>query len=249
MSSQRKPAISPRRRPARARCQTCRLRSFAMPHRTVLRLIRSECFEFSSPARYAINQYGNVSRHASLGNQLRENLREGTKHVVAGARAPRLARPATGSFQAGRAELHDQFIDVPSDEILNGQVAQLAANGLQDVFITCGCRGPNFVARLQPIRAGLFHCKRGWLHVGADIYLALDLCKSRPLPSRSGGDGAIAFAFRQPFPCRRSTDSARRACPARRANSTRRIWGGSWRRSAMSVKRYDAASVCAAMKR
>jgi hypothetical protein len=64
---------------------------------------------------------------------------------------------------------------VPTSEILNGKVTQLAAKGLQDVFIASGCGGSDLVARLQPVRARLLHRQRGWLHVGAGINLALDL--------------------------------------------------------------------------
>ena len=59
---------------------------------------------------------------------------------------------------------------------------------LQDVFIASGRGGSDFVARPQPIRAGLLHRERGGLHVGARIYPALYLRKHRsgllgPIPS------------------------------------------------------------------
>ena len=38
-------------------------------------LIGGECLEFSGLARYAIDQSGNISRQAALGDQLREDLR------------------------------------------------------------------------------------------------------------------------------------------------------------------------------
>jgi hypothetical protein len=107
------------------------------------------------------------------GDQLGEDLREGAEHVVARARAPRLARLATGPLEAASAELHDQLVNVSAGQVLNSQVAQLAAHGLQDVFIARGRRGSDLVARPQLIRAGLLHRERGSLHIGAGIYLAL----------------------------------------------------------------------------
>jgi hypothetical protein len=75
-------------------------------------LIGGERLKLSGLAWYAIDQSGNVSRQASLGNQLRKSLRERTEHVIARARAPRLARSTTRPLQAAGAELHDQLVDV-----------------------------------------------------------------------------------------------------------------------------------------
>jgi hypothetical protein len=63
---------------------------------------------------------------------------------------------------------------------LDSEAAELAADGLQDEFVARGRRRSDLVARPEPIRAGLLYRERGWLHIGAGNYLALDLCKSLP---------------------------------------------------------------------
>lgn len=61
-------------------------------------LIGSDGLEFPCLARHAIDQSGNVSRQNPLSDQLREHLRQSTEHLIARARAPRFARPSTGSL-------------------------------------------------------------------------------------------------------------------------------------------------------
>lgn len=118
-------------------------------------VLGGERLKLSTLARHAIDQSGNVSRQVSLGDQLSENLREGTEHVVARARAPRLARPATGPLQAPSAELHDQLVDMSASQVLDNEGTELAADGLQNVFVARRGSGSDPVARPQPIRAGL----------------------------------------------------------------------------------------------
>ena len=110
-------------------------------------LIGGEGLEFPGLARHAINQSGNVSRQAPFGNELREHLRQSAEHVVARARAPRLARSTARPLQAAGAQFHDQVVDVSAGQVLDGQVAKLAADGLQDVFVARGRGGSDLVAR------------------------------------------------------------------------------------------------------
>ena len=63
---------------------------------------------------------------------------------------------------------------MPPGQILNRKIAEFAAHGLQDIFIACSGRGPDLMARTQPIRASLFERQRGRLHVGTRADLALN---------------------------------------------------------------------------
>jgi hypothetical protein len=104
----------------------------------------------------------------------------GAEHVVARARAPRLARPATGPLQATGPQLHDQVVDMSAGQVLGGELPKFAADGLQNVFVARGRGSSDLVAGTQPICARLLNRDARRLHIRARIDLALDLRKRSP---------------------------------------------------------------------
>lgn len=90
-----------------------------------------------------------------------------------------LPSPSAGPAEPAATQLRNQVVDVSSCQVLDSYITEFASHRLQNVFIA-GCSGrPDFVARAQPIGAGLFDRHGRRLHVRACGYLALNLSKRR----------------------------------------------------------------------
>ena len=95
-------------------------------------------------------------------------------------RALHALRPAAGPLQAAGTQFHGQIVDVSAGQVLDSDLAERAADGLQNVFVACRRGGSDPVARTQPICARLLHREGGQLHVRACIDLALYLRERGP---------------------------------------------------------------------
>jgi hypothetical protein len=69
---------------------------------------------------------------------------------------------------------------VSTGQILNSQLAQLAADRLEDIFIAGRRCRPDFVAGTELVRAGLLKGEIGWLHIGPGVDLPLNFCQRGP---------------------------------------------------------------------
>lgn len=173
----------------RADCGRCD----ALQHR--LNLLDGEGLEGTGFSWHTVDQSGNVSRQATFGDQLPQHLRERADHVVARARAPGFPRFPSRSHQAARPQLHDQLIEMATSQILNSQLAQLAAHRLEDVLVTGRGRRPDLVARTEPVRTGLLDREIGWLNIGPGVNLPLDFCQGSPCFLLSAVAPAQLFAL------------------------------------------------------
>ena len=133
-----------------------------------------------------------------------------------------------------------------ASQVLNRKLAELTLHRLQNIFVSSCCRradlGATSASRRTPPRRTGAHTPRMRPALGSRLVLC-------GLPFRSYSDGRS---------CSLSVDRAgvdRQLVAHDRLRTGALIqlnasdWGGSWRRSAISVRHHDAASVCAAMKR